>query len=78
MARQRIAKEKLLACVSYLARSSVACQRIATEKLLARVSYLALKLYGMSEKRNKEISSLCLIPRFEAVWYARESQQRNC
>jgi len=43
----------------------MACQTIATEKLLAWVSYLALKLYGMSENRNGEIASLCLIPRFE-------------
>jgi len=56
----------------------MACQRIATEKLLAWVEYLALKLYGMPENRNKEITSLGLIPRFEAVWHVRESQQRNC
>jgi hypothetical protein len=58
--------------------SSMACQRIATEKLLAWVSYRALKLYGMTENWNREIASLCLIPRFEAVWHVRESQQRIC
>jgi hypothetical protein len=56
----------------------MACQRIATEKFLASVSQIALKQYGMSENRNREIASLGLIPRFEAVWHVKESQQRNC
>jgi len=53
------------------------CKRIATEKLLACVSYLAMKLYGMSKNRNREIASQGHIPRFEAVWHVREAQQGN-